>query len=275
MTASNSSSKSLSLVMPKKAASFSRNGSSTRCPLMTIEICCFVELRALAAAFRPPCGSIRTLIKDGVMLNSAPRLFVNEQDCKVTPTLCQQKSRHSLTFSKMGIDRESLFGRIMEAFGSRTAANLAEKLNITRQSVYGWRDGKNLPELEKLVEISNVTNTSLHWLLTGEGSKEIEGEKAPPSEAEQLLANRTLPEVFNYLLDRLAGLENEVTTLKNQKTPDTLIAIATRLDTSFTTIARVAMNETDGIDPELVKEIKAALNSSTEIVNGKRVKTGR
>jgi transcriptional regulator with XRE-family HTH domain len=143
------------------------------------------------------------------MLEFAPRLLVNEWDCKATPTSSQQKSEAVPTFSKMGIDRENLFSRIMEAFGSRTAANLAEKLNITRQSVYGWRDGKNLPELDKLLEISNVTNTSLHWLITGEGSKGIETgqDEGSLTQAERLLKESSLPEIFTHILNRLEVLE--------------------------------------------------------------------
>jgi transcriptional regulator with XRE-family HTH domain len=143
------------------------------------------------------------------MLKFAPRLFVNKRECKAPLTVSQQKSEALLTFSKMSIDREKLFSRIMEASESRTAANLAEKLNITRQAVYGWRDGKNLPELDKIIEISNVTRTSLHWLLTGEGSKEIGAtqEMQKQSQVERLLLEASLPEIFTEIFNRLEVLE--------------------------------------------------------------------
>lgn len=54
----------------------------------------------------------------------------------------------------------------------RTARNLtqeqfAEKLNITRQAVSNWENNRNLPDIEMLIQMSDVFNISLEQLILG------------------------------------------------------------------------------------------------------------
>ena len=42
---------------------------------------------------------------------------------------------------------------------------------MERQTLYRWRDGRNIPSFENLAQITKCTNVSLHWLLIGEGEK--------------------------------------------------------------------------------------------------------
>lgn len=53
----------------------------------------------------------------------------------------------------------------------KDAPSAGRKLGITKQAVYEWR--KNVPGLENLIRISESSNTSLHWLLTGVGDRSI------------------------------------------------------------------------------------------------------
>lgn len=47
---------------------------------------------------------------------------------------------------------------------------------MQRQSVYPWRDGVSLPDLERLLQISKLTGHSVDWLLKGgEGDEGPEG----------------------------------------------------------------------------------------------------
>ena len=49
-----------------------------------------------------------------------------------------------------------------------TQEELALKLSVTRQAVSNWETGKNLPDIEILINISNVFNISLDQLIKGD-----------------------------------------------------------------------------------------------------------
>lgn len=46
-----------------------------------------------------------------------------------------------------------------------TQEDLAEKLNVSRQSVTKWESGKSLPNLENIKEISNIFSVSIDLLV--------------------------------------------------------------------------------------------------------------
>ena len=46
-----------------------------------------------------------------------------------------------------------------------TQEELAEKLNVSRQSVSKWESGQSVPELEKLVTLCEVFQVSADYLL--------------------------------------------------------------------------------------------------------------
>jgi transcriptional regulator with XRE-family HTH domain len=50
---------------------------------------------------------------------------------------------------------------------SLTQEQFALKLNITRQAVSNWENNKNLPDLEMLILMSNIFETSLDELILG------------------------------------------------------------------------------------------------------------
>jgi repressor LexA len=72
--------------------------------------------------------------------------------------------------------------RLKEAFGNAGTAEIARRLGITYQAAKNYVEGR-IPPAEKLIEISRSTNCSIHWLLTGEGSREVEVFKLPEGEA--------------------------------------------------------------------------------------------
>ena len=49
-----------------------------------------------------------------------------------------------------------------------TQEELALKLSVTRQAVSNWETGKNLPDIEILINISGVFNISLDQLIKGD-----------------------------------------------------------------------------------------------------------
>lgn len=74
------------------------------------------------------------------------------------------------------IDRAGFWQRVTKVLKSKTAPEIARKLGIKKQSVYEWQKG-NLPALPMLVAIAKFPESgivSLHWLLTGQGSRYIQ-----------------------------------------------------------------------------------------------------
>ena len=62
---------------------------------------------------------------------------------------------------------------------------LAEQLDVSRQAVGKWEQGNAYPEVEKLLTLCGVLNTSLDALMADELPKSCRGEitSAPPSES--------------------------------------------------------------------------------------------
>ena len=46
-----------------------------------------------------------------------------------------------------------------------TQENLAEKLNVSRQSVTKWASGKSLPDLENIKKLSHIFSVSIDLLV--------------------------------------------------------------------------------------------------------------
>lgn len=73
----------------------------------------------------------------------------------------------------MGRILTSDFGkRLIEAFGNAQKKEIAESMEVTTPAVSAYMAGK-YPTADKLIFISEMTGVSIHWLLTGEGEKEI------------------------------------------------------------------------------------------------------
>lgn len=64
-----------------------------------------------------------------------------------------------------------IYQRIQEAFGTTSHTEIGRILGYEKQNIYKWRDGRSLPPTKTLLKIYELTNCSLHWLLTGEGEK--------------------------------------------------------------------------------------------------------
>ena len=70
----------------------------------------------------------------------------------------------------MSLDQSGFFQRVCDALGTDNVQQIADKTGIKKQSVYLWQK-EGWPSLDNLFLISQSSNTSLHWLLTGEGEK--------------------------------------------------------------------------------------------------------
>ena len=65
--------------------------------------------------------------------------------------------------------------RFTEVCGTSQPAEIARLLNISYQTARNYLSGR-LPDAKVLIAISERTNYSLHWLLTGKGKKFVETE---------------------------------------------------------------------------------------------------
>jgi transcriptional regulator with XRE-family HTH domain len=73
-------------------------------------------------------------------------------------------------------DSAQKFGdRLRIAFGGVSNVDIARRLNLTKSTVGNYIDGR-IPPAETLIEISKLTNCSLHWLITGEGPQCVQPE---------------------------------------------------------------------------------------------------
>jgi hypothetical protein len=77
--------------------------------------------------------------------------------------------------SQATVDPQEVFSRILEALGAKNAPEAARLLGITKQAVYDWQ--KNTPGIDNLLKVAKSSNTSLHWILTGEGERIVNSEK--------------------------------------------------------------------------------------------------
>ena len=83
---------------------------------------------------------------------------------------------------------------------------LAEKLNISRQSVSKWESGASIPDIDKIIALSGLFGVSTDYLLKDNLEKELPSETDDVYEAEKERAV-SLEEAngFMNLVKKLAG----------------------------------------------------------------------
>lgn len=90
---------------------------------------------------------------------------------------------------------------------------LANRLNVSRQTISKWEVGDSTPDLEKLVAISDLFHVSLDELVTGEELKKADEEKSDDKKNE---LNDNSNEGKNKT-DVLSMLDEKVLTDENKK----------------------------------------------------------
>ena len=77
----------------------------------------------------------------------------------------------------MESEKLSTFGeRLIAAFGEVPKSKIAEVLGVKPSAVTNYLQDR-IPDADKLKAISDFTNCSIHWLITGEGEKYLNPEK--------------------------------------------------------------------------------------------------
>ena len=83
----------------------------------------------------------------------------------------------------------SFADRLKEArrFSGLSQEELAEQLDVSRQAVGKWEQGQSYPEVEKLLALCGVLNTSLDALMADELPKNCRTEINAPAPSESIL----------------------------------------------------------------------------------------
>ncbi len=61
--------------------------------------------------------------------------------------------------------------RLREAFSDQKNVEIARRLGVSKSAATNYLENNRVPKLEILFKASELTNCSLHWLLTGQGHK--------------------------------------------------------------------------------------------------------
>ncbi len=69
--------------------------------------------------------------------------------------------------------------------------DLAEKLDVSRQTISKWENNMSIPELDKIISLSNLFGVSVDYIVKGEGEA---APAYPPSFNESVCENRNEPE---------------------------------------------------------------------------------
>lgn len=87
-----------------------------------------------------------------------------------------------------------------------TQEQLAEQLNVSRQSVSKWESGQVIPEAEKLVELSKVFHVTLDYLLKPSEIDELSVKTDMLEQQQKQLLNReqTRTKIFKNILYSVA-----------------------------------------------------------------------
>ncbi len=85
-----------------------------------------------------------------------------------------------------------------------TQEALAERLNVSRQAVAKWESGQVYPDIGNLIEISNLLNVSVDYLVKDQDCS-VNIKAAPDTDLDELIAFRLEANVNTY-----AAFKNEV-----------------------------------------------------------------
>jgi transcriptional regulator with XRE-family HTH domain len=156
------------------------------------------------------------------MLESAPRLLVYEDDIKPVVQGVQEKNEPTGKLFILSVNQTDIWERIKEAFETDKVQGIADKLGLSYQSVRKWKNGEQVG-LDNLLKIRDLTGSSIDWLLTGEGSKEVGATQndTATSKGGKLLQETSLSEIFTNLFERVERLEASLPAPRNPvETPE-------------------------------------------------------
>jgi phage repressor protein C with HTH and peptisase S24 domain len=112
--------------------------------------------------------------------------------------------------SSKNIVKSEVGNRIRRTRGRETQKEFAKTLGFSASYISEIESGKTKPSLDLLLKISNITNYSLHWLITGQGPLLIEPSESMVREGQAFYGTRgEFCVVPRLALDNEAGREAE------------------------------------------------------------------
>ena len=103
----------------------------------------------------------------------------------------QEKNSHRVKY-------EGIVERVLDVLAVKSQKEIAQKLGITDPSVSEWKK-RGVISIDNLVRITELTNASIYWILTGKGPKYLTG-------AESIILN--LSSIEKEAIKKLAATRN-------------------------------------------------------------------
>jgi len=102
--------------------------------------------------------------------------------------------------------------RLKIAFSGIKGYEVAEKLGVDKATVSRYLSGKNMPTIDGLIKISELTGFSIDWLLTGKGAMKLSDDLTEKSETYKSAVNIIIltPDELKSRLKELESLESYV-----------------------------------------------------------------
>jgi hypothetical protein len=85
--------------------------------------------------------------------------------------MTSERAEKFITPIEMEHTKAEIGRRVVEAFNYHPDSEIAFILKTSCKAVNSLTEGEELPPTEILLEIQKATGVSLHWLLTGQGTK--------------------------------------------------------------------------------------------------------
>jgi len=79
------------------------------------------------------------------------------------------------------IKKDTIYQRILEVTDSPKAVKLSKMLNVSEQTISQYKNKASFPSIETVARASELSGASIHWLLTGEGEKFVDGNVINPT----------------------------------------------------------------------------------------------
>ncbi len=90
-------------------------------------------------------------------------------------TLCMttEKAQELFCQEELGQIKNNIGKRIIEAFEYKTHSEIASLMKTSCKTLTSNIEGQQIPPTEMLLCIHKLTGVSIHWLITGQGTKYI------------------------------------------------------------------------------------------------------
>ncbi len=95
--------------------------------------------------------------------------------------------------------------------GGLSQGKLADSLGVSRQTISKWENDQSIPELERLLAMSEIFGVSVDYIVKGEEDSEVCGEKENPVSAEKEQERKTV--IINPTKNYLSGIAVGVSTI--------------------------------------------------------------